>query len=153
VIPFRLPRPPRLAWILSAEGATGIIELVLQGGGMRSIILVILAVGVSALGTGCSGDKAVPNYQAKLDAALAISDPTDRDTALATVAEDAAAAAEPDIVRKAVSETSVQKKRDKTAESAALMLASKGKSAEAVEVARMINDQTLRDRTLSKLTK
>jgi hypothetical protein len=134
-------------------GTTGIIELVLQGGGMRSIVLVILAVGVSALGTGCSGDKAVPNYQAKLDAALAISDPTARDTALATVAEDAAAAAEPDIVKKAVSKISDPTKRDKTAESAASKLASKGMSAEAVEVARTINDPTLRDRTLSKLTK
>jgi hypothetical protein len=120
---------------------------------MRSIILVILAAGVSALGMGCSGDKAAPNYQAKLDAALAISDPTARDTALATVAGDAAAAAEPDIVKQATSKIRDPDIRDKTAEGAALKLASKGKSAEAVEVARKINDPTLRDSTLSKLTK
>jgi hypothetical protein len=124
-----------------------------KGGGMRCVVLVSLVVGLSGLGTGCSGDKSTPNFQAKLDAALAISDATARDTSLATVAEDAAAAAEPDIVKNAVSKISDATKRDKTAEGAALKLANKGKSAEAVEVARTINDATLRDRTLSKLTK
>jgi hypothetical protein len=136
-----------------AGATTGIVELVFQGGGMRCVVLGILVVGLSGLGTGCSRDKSAPNFQAKLDAALAISDATARDTALATVAEDAAAAAEPDIVKTAVSKISDATKKDKTADAAALKLASKGKSAEAVEVARMINDATLRDRTLSKLTK
>jgi hypothetical protein len=120
---------------------------------MRSLLWVILVVGVSGLGAGCSKDKPSPNFPARLDAALAITDGPTRDSALATVAEDAAAAGEADIVKKAVSKINDVPTRDKTAADAALKLAAAGKSAEAVEVAKMINDAPTRDRTLSKLTK
>jgi len=76
-----------------------------------------------------------------------------QDNALATVAENAAAAAEVDIAKKAVAKISHPVKKDKAAEGAALKLARAGKSAAAVEVAKMINDVRLRDNTLSKLTK
>jgi hypothetical protein len=120
---------------------------------MRYLLWVILVVGVSGLGTGCSQDKPPPNFPAKLDAALAINDVPSRDKALASVAEDAAPAGEADIVKKAVSKISDVPTRDKTAADAALKLAAAGKSAEAVEVAKMISDVPTRDRTLSKLTK
>ncbi len=69
------------------------------------------------------------------------------------VAESAAAAADVDIVKKAVSKIGDPPTRDRTAAAAALKLTSTGKSAEAVEVAKMINDEPLRDGTLSRLTK
>jgi hypothetical protein len=132
---------------------TDIGEAQFWGGDMRSLLLTILVVLVSALSVGCSADRSPPDFQAQLDAALAINGPQARDNALATVAENAAAAAEVDIAKKAVAKISHPVKKDKAAEGAALKLARAGKSAAAVEVAKMINDVTLRDNTLSKLTK
>jgi hypothetical protein len=120
---------------------------------MRSLLLVILIVAVSGLGAGCGRDKPVGDLQGKLDAALAINDVPTRDTALANVADSAAAAADAEIVKKAVSKINDVPTKDKAAASAALKLGSAGKSTEAAEVAKMINDVPLRDRTLSKLTK
>ena len=124
---------------------------------MRSFLLLILLAILSGLGAGCSGDKPSPqpppNFQPRLDAALAIGDPTARDRALTSLAKDATEAGEVEIVKKAVDKISDPHTKDITADRAALKLSSMGKSAEAVEVAKMINDKALRDGLLSKLSK
>ena len=126
---------------------------------MRLLPLVILVV--TGIATGCNGEKPADNpqakethkSQAKLDAALAIGDPSERDRALVGVAESAAAAGEPDIVKRALKNIGDPSNRDRVAESAALKLMKTDKAAGAVEVANTIGDPSLRDRTLSKLAK
>jgi hypothetical protein len=124
---------------------------------MRSCLWVILFATVPGLGVGCRTDKtatqAPPNFQVKLDAALAINDPSARDRALTGLAKDASEAGDIEIVKKAVEKIGDARTKDSTADRAALKLSSMGKAAEAVEVAKMINDQALRDGLLSKLSR
>jgi hypothetical protein len=124
---------------------------------MRSFLVVILLATLPGLGVGCGGDKTTspspPNFQVRLDAALAISDPSAKDRALTTLAKDATEAGEAEIVKKAVDKISDPQTKDMAADRAALKLSSMGKAADAVEVAKMINDQSLRDGLLSKLSK
>jgi hypothetical protein len=130
---------------------------------MRLLSLVILIIGIAGITTGCNGEKPVDKTkakekplhktQAKLDAALAIGDPAQRDASLASVAESAAVAAEPDIVKQALKNIGDPARRDHSAEAAALKLMNTDQAAGAVGVANMIGDPSLRDRTLSKLAK
>ena len=99
---------------------------------------------------GCSND-ANPNHQSRLDAATEMNNVTDRNTALAKVAIDAAAAGEGEVVKKAVSAITVEDKKMRTARDSALALAKAGQGNAAVEVAKMISQVTMRDDTLKKI--
>lgn len=119
---------------------------------MRVILLV--AVVLSGLFAGCSNEKQAStpsDLPARLDAALAINDVPTRNSALATVAEDAATWGEHEVVKKAIGEINDVSFKNSTAAGAASKLAGAKKRAEATEVANMINDVPLRNKVLSKL--
>lgn len=88
---------------------------------------------------------------ARLQAALAISDTVKRDAALRAVADLAAQVGDAPTVRKAVLQIGNTVNKDAAADTSAMALAKAGKRAEAAEIARMMSNTTKRDDTLLKL--
>jgi hypothetical protein len=113
--------------------------------------LVVALAGPS----GCEGTRlgAGKALQARLDAALAVSDVYARDLALAQLSQDAALAGEADVVKKALGKISDINRKEVATEVAALKLAWVDRTAEAIEVAKTIRDSKRRDALLAKLDK
>jgi hypothetical protein len=86
----------------------------------------------------------------RLDAASSISDPTERDKPLASVATDAAEAGELEIVRKALGLLSDESRDDVTHEAAGLLV-KRGLRKQAIELAKGISDDTIRNQALGEL--
>lgn len=91
------------------------------------------------------------DLEARLGAALNIVSSSDRDSALASVAADAADLGAGDVAKKAVMGIVTSSDRDDAAHNAALKLAKAGKGAEAKDIAEMIVSSSTRDATLKKL--
>ncbi|HUD83796.1 MAG TPA: hypothetical protein VMQ67_09850, partial [Candidatus Saccharimonadales bacterium] len=87
----------------------------------------------------------------RLDAASSMSDLTERDKPLAAVATDAARAGEVEIANKALGQLSDQSTRDEVTHEAASLLAKRGLRKQAIEMAKGINDDTIRNQALAEL--
>jgi hypothetical protein len=103
-----------------------------------------------------SGTKADPGKAAlsgRLEAALAISDPSKRDSALDRVAQEAAEGGDAEVTKKALAQINNPLVRDATAAACAAKLAAAGHFAAGAEVAKTIQNPTRRDEALEKLAK
>ena len=138
---------------------------------MRMIVAALFLAGAVLLLGGCSsssnpdakGRDAVgnrdikgvegSNFAARFEAARAMMVVSDRDEALAKVAEDAAQAGDAETVQKCLREIRVVDVRDDTAYKAALGLAKSGKADAGTAVAKSIMVVSRRDEALSKLAK
>jgi hypothetical protein len=114
----------------------------------------LLLLGAAVSVAGCIGGKPADtkDAQARIDAALAISSPTERDEALAKACPDAARAGAGEAVVKGVKGIGSPTLRDNVAEDCALKLKDAGQRDSAVEVAKLIGSPTKRDEVLKKLT-
>ena len=103
--------------------------------------------------SGCTGSKPADNkdLQARIDAAIEISSPTQRDESLAKLCPEAARAGAGDAVVKGVKEIKSPTLRDQVAEDCALKLRDAGQRDSGVEVAKMISSPTKFDEVLKKL--
>jgi hypothetical protein len=93
------------------------------------------------------------NLAARFKAARAITIFSEKDAALAKVAEDAAQAGDVDTVQKCLGEITVFQLRDDTAYKAALTLAKAGKTDAGTEVEKSISVFSRRDEALGKIAK
>lgn len=100
---------------------------------------------------GCGNKK--PSLDERLTAAEAITDPTDSDKALETVAREAASAGKSDVVSKALKKMHDEDKRDQVAGACAFDLAKHGKGKAANEIAKLIGNKKKHDEVLEKLAK
>ena len=87
----------------------------------------------------------------RLDAASSMNDLTERDKPLAAVATDAARAGEVEIAKKALGLLSDQPTRDEVTHEAASLLAKRGLRKQAIEMAKGISDDTIRNQALAEL--
>jgi hypothetical protein len=87
----------------------------------------------------------------RLEAASNISEQNEKDRALAAIVLDAATAGETDIAQNALGEMIDQDTRGRTTQEAALRLAKKGLRKQAIEMAKGIGNQDVRDATLGQL--
>ena len=105
-------------------------------------------------GAGGCGDNKPANAQegtSRVEAALKISSPTQRDDALASACPAAAKAGATDAVLKGLLGVGSPSKRDEVAEDCAYKLRDAGNGAAANEVAKLIGNPTKRDEVLKKL--
>lgn len=123
---------------------------------MRSPTLLLATGALAIMGLGCSesnsGGPPSP-LQGNLDAAAAISDSYQRDGALIKVAEEAGAAGDFEVARKAIRKINDSYRKDGAAATTALKFAAQGKTAEATEIAKLINETYKRDQTLAAIAK
>jgi hypothetical protein len=116
------------------------------------VLRVTLTSPLDAGGPPAAGpEEAEARYAARLEAALAIRNPFERDEALAGPASDAAAAGQGGVVKGCLAAISNPFARDDAAGRCALRLARAGRGAEAVEVARSIRNPFERDALLKKM--
>ena len=87
----------------------------------------------------------------RLEAASVIYESSAKDKSLAAVAGDAARAGEVDLVKDALRQMYEWARRNQAAHDAALLLAKRGLKEQAIEIAKSINESTIRDQTLSEL--
>jgi len=87
----------------------------------------------------------------RLDAASNISGQTEKDRALTAIVMDAVSAGEADIAQNALGQVSDQGARDQATQKAAIALARSGLRKQAIEMAKGISEQGLRDQTLGEL--
>jgi hypothetical protein len=88
---------------------------------------------------------------ARLAAALEISSSSDRDTALQSVAQDAASSRSVDVMKKALDGISSSSVRDRAAGACAVALAKAGDPAAAKDAAMLISNSSERDQALAKI--
>jgi hypothetical protein len=112
----------------------------------------IICAGLAAL-SGCQDKKPADRAEAaaRVEAALQINDPTQRDKALASACTDAAEAGASEVVVKGVRKIGDPTRRDQVAEDCALKLRDSGQTTAANDVAKLIGDPTKRDGVLRKL--
>jgi hypothetical protein len=113
----------------------------------------LAALIVFAIGCGKIVDEPATPLKGKLDAALSIRESSLRDDALAKVAQEAGAAGEVAVAKKAIAEIRESVKRDDAAAVCALKLAEQGRTSEATEIANQIRESVKRDATLAKIAK
>ncbi|MGD0816427.1 MAG: protein kinase [Verrucomicrobiota bacterium] len=89
--------------------------------------------------------------RARLAAASVIYEAEPKDKSLAAVAGDAAKAGEVDLVKDALRQMFENSRRNQAAHDSALVLAKRGLREQAIEIARTINENSVRDQTLSEL--
>jgi hypothetical protein len=89
----------------------------------------------------------------RLDAALSVNNISRRDQALKAIAEDAASAAETELVKQVLEKFNNLSLKDETAVACALKLSAAGQYQSAVEVAKMINNLSKRDEVLQRIAK
>jgi hypothetical protein len=87
----------------------------------------------------------------RLDAASNIIEQNEKDRALAAIVLDAATASELNIAQHALGQMRDQDTRNRTTQEAALRLAQRGLRKQAIEMAKSIGDQDVRDATLGQL--
>ncbi len=124
---------------------------------MQSILKAFVAASFIIAGiAGCDRHKpnqSTEDFEARLAAAMTITNTSSKDSALTTVAADAADFGAGDVVKKAVMGITSSGDRDSAAHDAALRLAKAGKRAAAREVAALITSSSTRDDTLNTLAK
>lgn len=122
---------------------------------MRQLLLFSLAATFLILLAGCDERPQELDYRGpfrgKLEAALAISDINTRDTALANLAAEAAAARETEVVTRALAKISDLDTKDKSASTCVDILVQAGESHEATEVAKTIKGTSARDAALKRV--
>jgi hypothetical protein len=113
----------------------------------------LLLLSAALVVAGCTGGKPADtkDAQARVDAALQISSPTERDNALAKVCPEAARAGAGEAVVKGVKGIGSPTLQDQVAEDCALKLRDAGQRDAAVEVAKLISSPTKRDEVLKKM--
>ncbi len=127
------------------------------------VVLVVILMTLS-LFVGCEGTVTVSDgdvassssaidFSGRLEAGMAITDNSVRDTALAELARDAASAGETSVVKNAIDAIGSIELHDSASAEAAGLLSANGKSAEASSVAKQIRDNSLRDKTLAVIAK
>jgi hypothetical protein len=123
---------------------------------MRSSLSYFLVFAVLSL-AGCGHQRtphAIPEQlKGRLDAALAINDMNQRDAALKSVAQDAAEAAEGEIVKRAVYEIHDLPMMDKVAYACALRLVERGQAQAAADTAKLMRDASKQNEVLSRIAK
>ena len=126
---------------------------------MRFFVTFVFCLGL--LLTGCKPNDSAPStpggaagksdLKARLDAAKAITFTSERDSALAAVARDAAKAGDAGVTKGAIGGIVFTSAKDEAAAESALRLAAAGQGTAANEVAQMITFTSVRDATLKKL--
>lgn len=111
-----------------------------------TLLAIVLLVGCSR-----SPNSTPEGLQGRFQAAQNIQDVAKRDSALATVAEDAGKAGAGEIAVKAIAAISSPDFRDATAARVAESLAKAGKQGDAVEVAKKIDSPNVRNATMEKI--
>ncbi len=113
---------------------------------------MIICGGLAAL-SGCQEKKPTDRAEAaaRVEAALQINDPSERDKALASACTDAAKAGAGEVVVKALPKIGDPTRRDQAAEDCALKLRDAGQAAAATNVAKQIGNPSKRDGVLKKL--
>jgi hypothetical protein len=91
------------------------------------------------------------NLAARLEAAAMISSTTEKDRAMAALAQDAAGAGDVEIVKNSLRQIGGHEARDAAAHESVRRLAQHGRRKQAVEVARTISSMDIRDKALSEL--
>jgi hypothetical protein len=127
----------------------------------RSGVLSLLGLATALVGLGCGNsggtgsraENSEGSLASRFKAAKAITVQHERDTALAKLAEDAAVAGEPELVKKSVLEITAMPDRDAAAAASAVKLARAKREDAAVEVARLITDQAQRDTVLGAIAR
>lgn len=99
--------------------------------------------------TGC-GD-AEPDYETRIEAANGMVDASERNTALANIAVDAADSGEGDVVKDAIRGITDKDEQMRIARESALSLAKAGEGDAAVDVAKLISEPEMRDNTLKQI--
>ncbi|MFL5340155.1 MAG: hypothetical protein ACJ8F7_08380 [Gemmataceae bacterium] len=124
---------------------------------MRCLAMMTVCLAAAA---GCdSGSKLLPPVRsdtplgARLAAALAMTNLSERDGALVKVAEDAGTEGDGEVVKQALANMTNVSRRDDAASISALKLAKAGHAADATEVAKTITNISKRDAVLAKLAK
>ncbi len=120
---------------------------------MRSIltiapfVVVVLSIG------GCQGPKesGPPNMMREVLGALQISDARERDAALATACRESAGQGSGPTVLMGIPRIEDSSLRDEIAEECAITLGDIGQTEAAVEVAKLISNESKRDEVLAKL--
>ena len=122
--------------------------------------LLVVTLGLAIAAVGCDvGSKPQPPVRsdtplgARLAAALAMTNVTQRDEALAKLADDAGTEGDGEVVKQALANMTNITKRDDAASASALKLAKAKNAGDATEVAKTINNITKRDAVLAKLAK
>lgn len=90
-------------------------------------------------------------HEGRYQAASAINSIEERDTALISVAIDAAKAGHGDVAKKAVNEIKCVDDHDSTAHKCAILLSKKGQAGVAANITKSINWIDLRDKTCAKI--
>jgi hypothetical protein len=93
------------------------------------------------------------DLRTRFDAAQAIDNFVSRDAALAAVVKDAASEGDADLVHQALDAIAAFTKRDEATAEAARLLKSRGQRTEAIEIAKTMNNWTVRDQVLADLAK
>ena len=123
---------------------------------MKKFLNYVL-VFAALLFAGCSDQRkpGAPHEQLKgrLTAALAINDMNQRDAALKSVAQDAAEAAEGEIVKRAVYEIHDLPMLDEVAYACALRLVERGQAQAAADTAKLMRDASKQNEVLSRIAK
>jgi hypothetical protein len=126
---------------------------------MRSAALCLMLAGIAPLFAGCASHRdqrgpvtaSSPELVSRFEAAAAITDSATRDQALAKVAWLGAQAGDARVVLNCLGAMGDSPTRDQAAYQCSGRLAEDGWVPQAVAVARMISDSTVRDRALSKI--
>ena len=117
---------------------------------MKYLLLLL----VVALFSACQKQSSTAaSLRGRLDAASSIMDVASRDEAFAKLATDAAEAKNAEVSKQAIGSILSVNTKDHAAEAAALALAKQAETSSATEIARMILDTTIRDRTLKAVAK
>jgi hypothetical protein len=119
---------------------------------MKTTFAMAFAGALLAMLVGCKSKPiSAADAMARVDAAIQINNPTDRDTALGTACRSAAEAGADDAVLKGVNKIGNPSTRDEVEEDCAIKLRDAGKRAAAGNVARLIGNPSDRDNVLKKL--
>jgi hypothetical protein len=111
---------------------------------------MLLFVGCSDQSTSrATSDK----FKGRLTAALAINDTSQRNDALKSVAQDAAEAAEGEIVKRAIYEINDSAMLDNVAYTCALKLVERGQAQAAADTAKLMHDTSRQNEVLSQIAK
>ena len=116
-----------------------------------ALVVFGVAVGLGGCGKPRPATDSASDFQARLDAALEISNMSTRDDALAALAVAAAEAGDGEVTLGAVQGISNMSTKDDAAARAAVQLSGTGQEKAAVEVARQISNLSTRDATLQAI--
>jgi hypothetical protein len=137
------------------EGARGLARLTLadpESGAIKVRYKLLTNSGPAARPVSAKERKLIQdNLSARFEAAVLISNGSDRDEVLGMLTKDAASAGEADLARQFMAMIENAETQGDAAHDAAIILAKRGQIKQATAIAQMINEGHIRDQTLSEL--